>query len=162
VLEILQILYGTDAGEVDWVDEMGMGVQPFREMGQSHLRIIELVQSLCFDWFDSLTSDDDGSGRQAQHGDGLCSGELHDRESQTASGAYGRDRLRGVASTAGHDAHEMIPPTAARPTGKCVVRPAARVTWDRALRRSTRDGRLAFRSHSIYDHELQDPFYGHE
>ena len=60
VLEILQILFGTenmqDAGEVDWEDEMGMQLQPFREMGQSHLRVIEFVESLSFDWSDSLTT----------------------------------------------------------------------------------------------------------
>ena len=60
VLEILQILFGTenarDMGDVDWEDELGMSLQPFREMGQSHLRIIEFVQSLSFDWSDSLTT----------------------------------------------------------------------------------------------------------
>jgi nuclear pore complex protein Nup205 len=60
VLEILQILFGTDnvqdAGEVDWEDEIGMQLQPFREMGQSHLRVIEFVESLGFDWSDSLTT----------------------------------------------------------------------------------------------------------
>jgi hypothetical protein len=29
--------YGTDGGEVDWVDEMGMEMQSFREMERSHL-----------------------------------------------------------------------------------------------------------------------------
>ena len=60
VLEILQILFGTDnaqdVGEFDWEDEIGMQLQPFREMGQSHLRVIEFVESLGFDWSDSLTT----------------------------------------------------------------------------------------------------------
>ncbi|KAF9219350.1 hypothetical protein BS17DRAFT_804452 [Gyrodon lividus] len=63
VLDILQILFGTestqDGGEFDW-DEDGFGtgiqLQPFREMGQSHLRVIEFVQSLSFDWSDSLAA----------------------------------------------------------------------------------------------------------
>lgn len=60
VLEILQILFGTenmqDAGECDWEDELGRSLQPFRELGQSHLRVIEFIQSLSFDWSDSLTT----------------------------------------------------------------------------------------------------------
>ncbi|KAG8215255.1 hypothetical protein J3R82DRAFT_8809, partial [Butyriboletus roseoflavus] len=60
VLEILQILFGTesmqDMGESDWEDELGVSLQPFRELGQSHLRIIEFIQSLSFDWSDSLTT----------------------------------------------------------------------------------------------------------
>ncbi|KAI5985097.1 nucleoporin Nup186/Nup192/Nup205 [Pisolithus albus] len=55
VLNILQILYGTenlyDDIDVEW--EEGM-MQPFKEIGQSQLRIIEFVQSLNFDWSDSL------------------------------------------------------------------------------------------------------------
>ncbi|KAG1816317.1 nucleoporin Nup186/Nup192/Nup205 [Suillus subaureus] len=56
VLEVLQIIFGSEAmvGEdvLEWdVDAL----QPFQEMGQSHLRIIESVQSLGFDWSDSLT-----------------------------------------------------------------------------------------------------------
>ncbi|KAG1728877.1 nucleoporin Nup186/Nup192/Nup205, partial [Suillus paluster] len=55
ILEVLQIIFGSEAmpGEdtLDWdVDAL----QPFQEMGQSHLRIIESVQSLSFDWSDSL------------------------------------------------------------------------------------------------------------
>ncbi|KAH7882163.1 nucleoporin Nup186/Nup192/Nup205 [Phlebopus sp. FC_14] len=52
VLDILQILFGTEGvpgGDYDWED-----IQTFREMGQSHLRIIEFVRSLTFDWSDSL------------------------------------------------------------------------------------------------------------
>ncbi|KIJ60466.1 hypothetical protein HYDPIDRAFT_98637 [Hydnomerulius pinastri MD-312] len=64
VLEILQILFGTesvqDSGDFeldeDGLGGMGMQLQPFREMGQSHLRVIEFVQSLSFDWSDSLTA----------------------------------------------------------------------------------------------------------
>lgn len=56
VFEVLQIIFGSEAmvGEdaLEWdVDAL----QPFQEMGQSHLRIIESVQSLSFDWSDSLT-----------------------------------------------------------------------------------------------------------
>ena len=57
VLEILQILFGTEnMHDTDWEEEMGMQLQPFREMGQSHLRVIEFVESLSFDWSDSLTT----------------------------------------------------------------------------------------------------------
>ncbi|KAI6135337.1 nucleoporin Nup186/Nup192/Nup205 [Pisolithus thermaeus] len=55
VLNILQILYGTENLDDDigaeWEDGM---MQPFKEIGQSQLRIIEFVQSLNFDWSDSL------------------------------------------------------------------------------------------------------------
>ncbi|KAI6038837.1 nucleoporin Nup186/Nup192/Nup205 [Pisolithus marmoratus] len=55
VLNILQILYGTeslrDDMDAEWEDGM---MQPFKEIGQSQLRIIEFVQSLSFDWSDSL------------------------------------------------------------------------------------------------------------
>ncbi|KAI6142345.1 nucleoporin Nup186/Nup192/Nup205 [Pisolithus tinctorius] len=55
VLNILQILYGTeslrDDMDAEWEDRM---IQPFRDIGQSQLRIIEFVQSLSFDWSDSL------------------------------------------------------------------------------------------------------------
>jgi hypothetical protein len=53
---------------------------------------------------------------------------LCNREPQT-SAACGRDRIRGMAPTAGHDALEILPPTTARWTGKHVVRPAARIIW---------------------------------
>ncbi|KAF8130340.1 nucleoporin Nup186/Nup192/Nup205 [Boletus edulis] len=60
VLEILQILYGTehvqDARGFDWEDGMGMQMQSFGEMGQSQLRVVEFVESLGFDWSDSLTT----------------------------------------------------------------------------------------------------------
>ncbi|KAH0834004.1 hypothetical protein J3R83DRAFT_11240 [Lanmaoa asiatica] len=60
VQEILQILFGTetmqDVEEFDWENEVGMSLQPFRELGQSRLRIIEFIQSLSFDWSDSLTT----------------------------------------------------------------------------------------------------------
>ncbi|EEB97565.1 hypothetical protein MPER_03089, partial [Moniliophthora perniciosa FA553] len=51
---LLDILFGNDSSieEADiWEDEMS---RPFREVGQSHLRIIEFVQSLTFDWSDTL------------------------------------------------------------------------------------------------------------
>ncbi|KAH7924355.1 hypothetical protein BV22DRAFT_1035258 [Leucogyrophana mollusca] len=55
VMDILEILFGAEVYSdeaLDWEDEM---LQPFREMGQSQMRIIEFVQSLSFDWSDSLT-----------------------------------------------------------------------------------------------------------
>ncbi|KAF9264555.1 hypothetical protein L218DRAFT_1076467 [Marasmius fiardii PR-910] len=54
VSELLDILYGNESPAEDpdiWEDEMS---RPFREVGQSHLRIIELVQSLTFDWADTM------------------------------------------------------------------------------------------------------------
>ncbi|KAF7326845.1 hypothetical protein MVEN_02578300 [Mycena venus] len=48
VAELLDILFGNDS-------DVYSGVQDgFREVGQSHLRIIEFVQSLAFDWADTL------------------------------------------------------------------------------------------------------------
>lgn len=53
VSELLDILFGHGSGyESD--DE---AFQPFREVGQSHMCIIEFLQSLSFEWFDSLTVD---------------------------------------------------------------------------------------------------------
>ncbi|EGO28547.1 hypothetical protein SERLADRAFT_413403 [Serpula lacrymans var. lacrymans S7.9] len=56
VLEILAIVFGVDASHADghqvWEDDM---LQPFQDIGQSHSRIIEFVQSLSFDWSDSVT-----------------------------------------------------------------------------------------------------------
>ncbi|KAG6331906.1 hypothetical protein ID866_7182, partial [Astraeus odoratus] len=57
VLDILQILFGTDGlhdhdTDNDWEDG---AMQLFRDVGQSQLRIIEFVQSLNFDWSDSLS-----------------------------------------------------------------------------------------------------------
>lgn len=49
VAELLDILFGNDSNA---------GLQGgFHEVGQSHLRIIEFVQSLAFDWSDTLTVD---------------------------------------------------------------------------------------------------------
>ncbi|KAJ7830504.1 nucleoporin Nup186/Nup192/Nup205 [Mycena olivaceomarginata] len=48
VAELLNILFGNDS-------DLYSGAQDgFREVGQSHLRIIEFVQSLAFDWADTL------------------------------------------------------------------------------------------------------------
>ncbi|KAL4071568.1 nucleoporin Nup186/Nup192/Nup205 [Scleroderma yunnanense] len=55
VLDILQILFGTESPHdvsIDWEDGI---MQSFKDVGQSQLRIIELIQSLNFDWSDSLT-----------------------------------------------------------------------------------------------------------
>jgi nuclear pore complex protein Nup205 len=56
VTELLEILFGNDSDypheSTGWEDDL---LQPFREVGQSHLRIIEFIQSLNFDWSDSLT-----------------------------------------------------------------------------------------------------------
>ncbi|KAJ7079559.1 nucleoporin Nup186/Nup192/Nup205 [Mycena belliarum] len=49
VAELLDILFGNDSGVYPGSSDT------FREVGQSHLRIIEFVQSLAFDWADSLT-----------------------------------------------------------------------------------------------------------
>ncbi|KAJ6619045.1 nucleoporin Nup186/Nup192/Nup205 [Mycena sp. CBHHK59/15] len=48
VAELLDILFGNDAGVY------GGPHDGFQEVGQSHLRIIEFVQSLAFDWSDCL------------------------------------------------------------------------------------------------------------
>ncbi|KAE9406107.1 hypothetical protein BT96DRAFT_955003 [Gymnopus androsaceus JB14] len=55
ISEVLDILFGNDSAleeSTTWEDEV---FQPFREVGQSHLKIIEFVQSLTFEWADSLT-----------------------------------------------------------------------------------------------------------
>ncbi|KAF9074489.1 nucleoporin Nup186/Nup192/Nup205 [Rhodocollybia butyracea] len=54
ISEVLDILFGNESvlGDLaSWDDEV---LKPFREVGQSHLRIIEFVQSLTFEWADSL------------------------------------------------------------------------------------------------------------
>ncbi|KAF5361405.1 hypothetical protein D9758_006258 [Tetrapyrgos nigripes] len=53
VSELLEILFDNEStsDEELWEDDLS---RPFREVGQSLLRIIELVQSLAFDWRDSL------------------------------------------------------------------------------------------------------------
>ena len=56
VTELLGILFGIDSWNQDeagsWEDDL---LQSFREFGQSHLRIIEFLQSLNFDWSDSVS-----------------------------------------------------------------------------------------------------------
>ncbi|KIK56168.1 hypothetical protein GYMLUDRAFT_87421 [Collybiopsis luxurians FD-317 M1] len=55
VSEVLDILFGNESvldEPTSWEDEV---FKPFREVGQSHLKIIEFVQSLTFEWADSLT-----------------------------------------------------------------------------------------------------------
>lgn len=55
VTQLLEILFGNEAtyrdSSAEWQDDL---LQRFQEVGQSHLRIIEFVQSLAFDWSDSL------------------------------------------------------------------------------------------------------------
>ncbi|KAF8064189.1 nucleoporin Nup186/Nup192/Nup205 [Lyophyllum atratum] len=50
VSELLQILFG-NASEYDFEDEH---FHQFQEIGQSHMRVIEFLQSLMFEWSDSL------------------------------------------------------------------------------------------------------------
>ncbi|KAI9057540.1 hypothetical protein FKP32DRAFT_1598103 [Trametes sanguinea] len=56
VSELLELIFGNEEdyledGTDNWESEV---FKPFHEVGQSHLRMIELVQSLDFDWSDSL------------------------------------------------------------------------------------------------------------
>ncbi|RPD60781.1 hypothetical protein L227DRAFT_653063 [Lentinus tigrinus ALCF2SS1-6] len=56
VSELLELMFGNEEdyledGGDNWDADM---FKPFREVGQSHLRMIEFVQSLDFDWSDSL------------------------------------------------------------------------------------------------------------
>ncbi|THU81083.1 hypothetical protein K435DRAFT_873712 [Dendrothele bispora CBS 962.96] len=53
VSELLEILFNNEStlDESPWEDDIS---KPFREVGQSHLRVIEFVQSLTFEWEDSL------------------------------------------------------------------------------------------------------------
>ncbi|TFY78074.1 hypothetical protein EWM64_g5939 [Hericium alpestre] len=59
VAELLELVYGNEEQqyeqEEDWEDHM---FRPFREAGQSHMRIVEFVQSLSFDWVDAYSLDD--------------------------------------------------------------------------------------------------------
>ncbi|THH18242.1 hypothetical protein EW146_g2707 [Bondarzewia mesenterica] len=53
--ELLDLIYGNEEEqyeEEDWEDEM---FKPFHEVGQAHMRIIEIVQSLSFEWVDVLS-----------------------------------------------------------------------------------------------------------
>ncbi|KAI0063325.1 hypothetical protein BV25DRAFT_416650 [Artomyces pyxidatus] len=55
VSELLELIFGNEeqelAEEEDWEDAI---FQRFHEVGQSHMRVIEYVQSLSFEWTDSL------------------------------------------------------------------------------------------------------------
>ncbi|KAJ3995979.1 nucleoporin Nup186/Nup192/Nup205 [Lentinula boryana] len=54
ISQVLDILFGNESileESTSWQDEV---FKPFREIGQSHLKIIEFVQSLTFEWEDSL------------------------------------------------------------------------------------------------------------
>ncbi|KAL1938972.1 hypothetical protein VTO73DRAFT_11125 [Trametes versicolor] len=56
VSELLELMFGNEEdyledGTENWETEV---FRPFHEVGQSHLRMIELVQSLDFDWSDGL------------------------------------------------------------------------------------------------------------
>lgn len=55
VTNLLEILFGNETAYHDPSSEWDYNLlRPFQEVGQSHLRIIEFVQSLAFDWSDSL------------------------------------------------------------------------------------------------------------
>ncbi|KAH9929472.1 nucleoporin Nup186/Nup192/Nup205 [Fomitopsis serialis] len=57
VAELLELLFGNEGGYVE-VGAEGWGgdiYRPFHEVGQSHLRMVEFLQSLDFDWSDGLT-----------------------------------------------------------------------------------------------------------
>lgn len=55
ILDTLQILFGVEPSQsIDFEWEDGV-MQSFKGVGQSQLRIIEFVESLNFDWSDSLT-----------------------------------------------------------------------------------------------------------
>ncbi|EIW76673.1 hypothetical protein CONPUDRAFT_92653 [Coniophora puteana RWD-64-598 SS2] len=55
VLDILQILFGNEVAYDEETNGWDVDVfQPFEGMGQSYLKIIDLVQSLNFDWVDQL------------------------------------------------------------------------------------------------------------
>lgn len=56
VSELLDILFGheSDFEEDDGLVDEG-ALRPFRDLGQSHMRVIDFLQSLMFDWSDTLT-----------------------------------------------------------------------------------------------------------
>ncbi|KAF9463318.1 nucleoporin Nup186/Nup192/Nup205 [Collybia nuda] len=55
VAELLEIIFGNESTSV-FGDPLEDDIfQPFNELGQSHMRIVEFLQSLMFDWSDSLT-----------------------------------------------------------------------------------------------------------
>ncbi|KAL6308871.1 nucleoporin Nup186/Nup192/Nup205 [Sparassis latifolia] len=57
VSELLELLFGNEENQPEdegvWDSDV---FTPFREVGQSHLRMIEFIQSLDFDWSDSLSA----------------------------------------------------------------------------------------------------------
>ncbi|KAI0695309.1 nucleoporin Nup186/Nup192/Nup205 [Cytidiella melzeri] len=57
VVELLDLLYGNEdeshCSDPNWVDDL---FKPFREVGQSYLRMIEFLQALDFDWSDSIAA----------------------------------------------------------------------------------------------------------
>lgn len=54
IAELTELLLESQDGE-DF-EQNGVDLAAFREIGQSHLRVVELAQSLNFDWSDSLTA----------------------------------------------------------------------------------------------------------
>lgn len=54
VSQLLEILFGNDISRYENSSDDDI-FQPFHEVGQSHMRVIDLLQSLTFDWSDSLT-----------------------------------------------------------------------------------------------------------
>ncbi|KZT05221.1 uncharacterized protein LAESUDRAFT_702393 [Laetiporus sulphureus 93-53] len=56
IAELLELLFGSEEDflEGDQATSTNDALRPFREVGQSHIRIIEFLQSLDFDWSDSL------------------------------------------------------------------------------------------------------------
>lgn len=57
VAELLELLFGSEGGfvELGAAEWQGDVFKPFHEVGQSHLRMVEFLQSLDFDWSDSLS-----------------------------------------------------------------------------------------------------------
>ncbi|THV01934.1 hypothetical protein K435DRAFT_853351 [Dendrothele bispora CBS 962.96] len=53
VSELFEILFNNESTLDEFLSEDDIS-EPFREVGQSHLRVIEFVQSLTFEWEDSL------------------------------------------------------------------------------------------------------------
>ncbi|KZT66755.1 hypothetical protein DAEQUDRAFT_767725 [Daedalea quercina L-15889] len=54
VAELLELLFGNEGGYVESGADDWDVFKPFHEVGQSHLRMIEFLQSLDFDWSDSV------------------------------------------------------------------------------------------------------------
>ena len=55
VSELLELIYGNEQRQLDVVDWEDEAFQISPAVGQPNLRIIEYVQSLCFDWVDTLS-----------------------------------------------------------------------------------------------------------